>query len=248
MSQDGILRVERINLPHYDVVYRTARPAMRDARAIKTDRVFVLGRPLHEVVGSNIVLDLSVDDLTARTTLLFRFIGARDDSAVLEWVPRRKRDPDLLDLWIATLEHEPTRDTTAVTPDQNAARARLLALCRRFMVRNPFTSLGVHWAVGDAEVREAARKAREGLEAMAGIATDPVTERFVKHGFEGIAFAEQQLGSVAARTESRARYVPREQLDHARALARNKLEVARLRGDRASADEQLRLLVELADD
>lgn len=248
MTQDGILRVERINLPHYDVVYRGARPALADARAIKSDGVFVLGRPLSEVVGSNVVLDLSVDDLAARTTLLFRFIGSQDHSAVMEWVARRKRDPDLLDLWIATLEHEPTRETTAVDPRQDAARAQLLAMCRRFMSRNPFTALGVHWAAGDVEIREAAKKARAELEQAADVAADPVAERFVRHGFEGISYAEQHLGSVAARAESRARYVPREQLDHARALARNKLEMARLRGDRPAADEQLRLLVELADD
>ena len=252
------IRLRRVTLPRYDLEYRSREDALADADRIVAERVLDLPASISEAVGSEVVIDLSVEDLTLRATLLFRVIAKPDGRTVLEWWARRRTDPALLDLWLTGLRGDapsPFDGGAATAPSAEAEsplavspedRQRLLALCRRLMTRNPFTALDLHWTAGEREVHDAWCAIRDQLvELRPVVEAEPALMQFVEQARRGLDGAVRELKTPGARARTRERYVAAEQIENALLLARQKLSMARVRDEADEMNAQRRVIAEL---
>lgn len=236
------IRVQRVTLPRYEIEYTEARQGLEDAKRARQSHVLTLPVPLSEEHGSEVVCDLLLAGLPVATTLLFRIVQKPSPLTVLEWWPRRKTDPDLLDLWIESLElrvhqHAPSMPPNIPTEELH----QLLYTCRTALAHNPFVALGVHWTARGEDVEQAANKIEVTLKqyrARPGLL--PRGAELIDAALAHLPQARQSLATLEARQAARARFVPREQLRHARELALTRVELSTLRGN----PDEKRLAVE----
>ena len=238
------IRVIRITLPHYEITYPSPTRALVDAKTVLREHRLVVPRAFPEAVQDSIVIDFAVDALVFTTTLLFRLEAVAPTHSTFSWWARRKTDTDLLNLWIRTLETELDAVTPKTIPKKELRT--ILSVCRRTLSRNPFEALNVHWSAGPAVVAEAARTTMEELVKYRGLEqlhTD--TKMLLARSITNISEISDQLTSIHERRVIRQRFVPRNQLDHARQLARDKLGIAKMRGEFAAVQEATAELAEL---
>ena len=227
------LRVKRITLPRYEVEYLDAPYALDHARTVQEARVVALAAEISEPIGQEVVLDLTCHGLTVTTTLLFRVVQRLPGQVVVEWWPRRQTDPDLLDLWIDTLQQaaeqsDPSSDVTVATGEIQ----RVYELCRRALAGNPFAALGVHWTATEGDINRAHEEGIRRLLASRDIpGAGPKVLAFAEKARQGLESARQRLATLEARIEQRKKFVPAHQRETARQLALSKLDLARLRKD-----------------
>jgi hypothetical protein len=215
------------------VEYLAGDYALEQARTVRENRVVALEAEITEPLGQEVVLDLVCQGLTVTTTLLFRVVQQLPGQSVMEWWPRRQTDPDLLDLWIETLEQEVG---SAGRPSQQGVSAsemqQVYELCRRSLAGNPFAALGLHWTATEADVNQAYEEGLSQLlkyKDLPGLG--PKVSEFLNKARGGLQAAQQRLATLEERIEQRRKFVPAHQRDTARQLALSKLELARLRRD-----------------
>lgn len=232
----GIVRVQRVTLPRYEVEFGDAASALEDARRVQQSRVLAIGHAFVEEVGTEVVVDVVVAGIAPSTTLLFRIVQKGGPLTVLEWWPRRKTDPHLLALFLESLEATLTSRAPSLPPGLSAEeQQQILELCRRALAHNPFTALGVHWTAGAGEIDAAAsafERTLRAFRARAGLSARGA--ELIDAALMHVPESRKVLATLDARQAARARFVPRDQLRHAVEIARGKLEVARLRGDAAA--------------
>jgi hypothetical protein len=256
MTDTAAIRLRRVTLPRYELEYRDRAHALVDAERIVNERILEVPQSITEAVGSEVVFDLSVEDMTLRATLLFRVIVKPDGRTVLEWWARRSTDPALLDLWLTGLRGEApnpfdTPDSESIGDDARPPvdpndRKRLLALCRRLMTRNPFTALDLHWTAGERDVQDAWCTIRDDLVTLRPVVeAEPALMQFVEQARRGLDAAVRELKTPEARARTRQRYIAAEQIENALLLARQKLSMARVRSDGDEILAQRRVIAEL---
>jgi hypothetical protein len=126
---------------------------------------------------------------------------------VLEWVPRRVTDTDLLEVWIQAVElrGRPASELAAVVLSETEL-ARALETCRRALQRNPFTALKVHWTAGEQEIAAAMRALMDELGAVSrcGGLTPSVAE-LARKAVEAVTKTREMVTTVEGRRRARAR-------------------------------------------
>ena len=221
--------------------------ALADALQVQENGVLVFDEELAEAVGADVVLDLRAGELAFQATLLFRVIQHIAGKTLLEFWPRRATDPDLLELWVEALRLETSAPEAAapeaLSPDE---LQKLFALCRRLLTSNPFMALDVHWTAQADEIVGAYRAVERTLQAYSE--RSDLGERasdFVERAAMRLPALWEQIGCAEGRP-ARAKYVTRPQISVARQMAREKLELARMRQDGAAIEAAAALVEELS--
>ena len=242
-------RVRAVNLPRYEVEYLTREYAFMDAQRMRRGEPLRIPDRLREPPGSQAVMDLRATGLTTSAVFLFRLLQVIDDDTVVEWIPRRRTDPGLLELWTAGLETrtEPPRpDAQKRSSIDQIDQQQLLEVCRRLRSPNPFIALNVHWAARHDEIRQVQMRLRRVLETCGGIdGLHPRLAAELGPSMGLLDLSADTLSTLEGRREARARFIAGHQLRAALELARTKLEIARLRGDHRAAEEHREEIAEL---
>ena len=247
-SSETRRRVVRVTLPRYDVAYPGAEDALADALQVQENGVLVFDEELAEAVGADVVLDLRAGELAFQATLLFRVIQHIAGKTLLEFWPRRATDPDLLELWVEALRLETSAPEAAapetLSPDE---LQKLFALCRRLLTSNPFMALDVHWTAQADEILGAYHAVERALQAYSerGDLGERASD-FVERAAMRLPALWEQINSPEGRRLVRAKYVTRPQISVARQMAREKLELARMRQDGAAIEAAAALVDELS--
>ena len=240
------VRVRRITLPRYEIEYRNVVGALKDARQIKDGGVFAVEHQFAEQVGQEVVLDLTVEETTLRTTLLFRIIGKQQTQALFEWWARRNTDQDLLDLWLESLGQAAREEEQPALSIPPVELQHLYDLCRRALSANSFVALNIHWGATEEDVKQAHA---DSLRALDRYKQHPAlgerAAQLIAKARFGIHEALQKLATLEQRQAQRARFVQRLKLEQARDLVESKIEIACLRGDRKEQRRQELELLEL---
>lgn len=241
--------LKAVSLPRYEVAYTNLEQAYRDGRALQQRTPMQLGCAFREPPGTQIVIDLVVQGYSMTTTFLFRIVHKMDKVSIVDWVPRRKTDPDLMGLWIDSLKGALTGEEPTQTPKPEAVpidgktQQKLLDLCRRTLSPNPFTVLNVHWSCTPADIRKAVSNTRDFLQKYEGHGgLNERLQKFVPQAIARVSAVESQLSELEHRHKARKKFIPKHQLEHALELARNRYEVALMRRQQ---NELRRLKVEL---
>ena len=255
-KSDQIVQITRITLPRYEVEYRERAVAAEHARLIKKNMVFGLPVAFPESMGQEVVLDLSVREITFKATLLFRLIQKTEKQTLFEWWCRRKTDPDLLELWLEALEQKPRNKAGAQEAAEKSSEEsqglpinelhQLYEICRRALSANPFTALGIHWMANASEIEQAYSRMMEELEAHLSYAEENTRLRkLITKAQKGVMEIRKSLSSLQQRQRIRAQFIPENQLITARELSESKLNLARLRNDKEAFKKAQRELHEL---
>jgi hypothetical protein len=247
-------------MPRYEVEFPDLNAALSLALLLREKRTGSLPCFIKEHPGTEVVLDMSVSKLAFSVSLLFRIVQANKSQTVIEWWPRRQTDPALLDLWVDALEAQdtpapsgdsspkqtPELATPAAAPISSIAARELFDLCRRALSKNPFTVLGLHWSSDTKDFQRAYTKLITELESYKKQPNlTPKAHQFINLALKQAPKAMQALSSAEGRVAARERFVPANQLSHARELIASKLQVAQLRHNSDDVYQLTRRLTEL---
>lgn len=241
-------RVERVTLPRYDVAYPSPDDALADALQVRNDAVLIFDEALPVAVGSDVVLDFRAGDLPIQATLLFRVIQHIAGRTLLEFWPRRATDPDVLEIWIEALRLEKeAKDAPQVASLAPNELQDLFALCRRMLSTNPFVALDVHWSAPSEDFVVAYTRLDQQLRMYGEHAELSGRAReFVDRALMRLPMVWEQVGTRESRKLARAKYVTSPQIAIAREMAREKLELARMRQDGVAIEVASALVDELS--
>jgi hypothetical protein len=237
--QSGSVSVRRVSLPRYEVTFSLMADALRIAQKVRDTRVLTIEAHLAEVQNQEIVIDMRVDGETTMGTFLFRLTHKDDSRTALEWYPRRKTDPELLDVWIAWLDEHFKQGAGASNFSLNPGEIfGMLELCRRSLQRNPFEALAIHWSADGDAVAEALAAARTTIIDFrhtegAGQRAGKLLERALAEFNE----AAKALATREQRHKLRYRYVSEHAIAQAVELADSKMAIAKLRQDKDAYKE-----------
>lgn len=226
------VRVVRVTLPRYEIQYATVELSLEQAQTIADKKLLSVETHLVEPVGQEVVFDFRVDDVALSATLLFRIIQTTDAMTILEWWPRRKTDPDLLDLWIDGLRRQQSGEANSDSAAEQTEQLRLHELCRRALAGNPFVALDVHWSATWQEVEAAFTEATT---MLLQLKQSPVLvgkhESHIHKARAGLIAARELLSNLEKRQALRMKFVSREEIQHALGVARHREETACRNGD-----------------
>lgn len=265
-----ILSVTRITVPTFEVLYRDARGALADARGLRRDRAFELGREIDAEAGGEVVLELAVSEFAFSVTLLFRVVGRKPGFTVLEWWARRQTDETLLGLWIEALEATiaapaPSRPSqtdstqagsgpgdssipaTPTLPGRAELLHEIMETYRRVLSGNPFDVLGIHWTSNGRLAAEAATSIVNELEQKAALARgDDQVLRYLNQTAQRVQRAAAALGELEHRKAIRHKMVAPKELANARKQAEYLLQLALREGRVDQIERAQAMLSELA--
>ena len=243
-------------MPRYEVEFPNVKDAFDVANTLKTQRTAALMCQIKEHAGTEIVIDMSVSGLAFSVSLLFRIIQSGPQQTIIEWWPRRQTDPALLDLWLDALKTQQTTQLGTGEDEESAETDKpqhttesvrvLFDLCRRSLSKNPFTALDVHWSSDLEEIKVAYSdllKALEPFRKSKGLS--PKAYQLIGLAKQQAKRSFQEISTPAGRIAARKRFVPSNQLSHARELLSSKIQVAQLRGDTETYHNLRRKLEEL---
>lgn len=248
-----VLSVSRITTPAFEVVYRDRAGAREHGEILQRERVVRLDRPLDEPPGTEVVLELTVADSPFSVTLLFRVVAGGPQHTVLEWWARRQTDPELLALWIQSLDAtsaSPTDVTSGSAPEASASRAErvqsAIELYRRTLASNPFDVLGVHWTADASVIAQAESALLTDMEAkLAACGNDAAIARYLDPSVERVRAAAAALKTLDGRRRQRAKVVPERERAAALQQARYLLQVAERSGREESVTRARAMVDEL---
>lgn len=232
-ASGGKITVKRVTLPRYEVLFSRGADALDVAREIKVSKLFQIDHEFPESLGQEIVLDMCLNEATATATLLFRVIQRLGTETVLEWWPRRKTDPELLEMWIEWLDENNAQaegySNYSLAPSEIFG---LLELCRRSLAANPFVALNLHWGASEKEVKQAHQTILASLLMFKNTqGAGQRAEEMLTRAREAFQEACDKLSSQAGRMEERERYIADHTIAHAVELSRSKMHIAKMRGD-----------------
>lgn len=228
-----IMRIQRITLPRYEVEYPLLSNAYAQARDLKEKKLLIAEALFREPVNQEIVLDLGAEELTLRTTFLFRLKEKKEARTIFEWWPRRRTDHDLLELWIAGLHQALEKEQEPPNPSLPPVELQLLyELCRRAASNNPFNVLGLPVTATTAQVNQAYHEAIRMLERYENYPhlESRVTE-FLSMARNRLDETRRNLSTLESRQRQRAEFVPKTILRAAIETVEARLRIARLMND-----------------
>lgn len=245
LSQVSSVTLRAVSLPRYDLEYRSVEEAYHDGLSLQAREPLRMACRFREPPGTQVVIDMRIKDHAMSATFLFRLLRQTQEVALLEWVPRRRTDPDLMGLWNDSLKAA-CEGPVALAKLPTDVQQKLLDTCRRTLSPNPFTVLNIHWTATFQDVLQACRELREELEEHAGHpGLNTRLLGFMKRAAKRLKEVEHELGSLEGRKAARQKFVPSHQLTHARDLAQARLEVAKMRREQSEIQKNKRELMEL---